>query len=110
MERISTSAPAMYADHHVLKVREVLFALEGVEDVYASSAWQTVVVSYDENKIESAAILEALSKAGYGPDKVTPILAKVGDNFRDPAWEVLGARATQTNQADLAMSGEFRKY
>ena len=110
MERVSLSAPAMYADHHVLKVREVLFALEGVQDVYASSAWQTVVVSYDEDKVESAAIEEALSKAGFGPDKVTPILAQVGDQFKDLGWDVMGARATQTNQADLAMSGEFRKY
>jgi copper chaperone CopZ len=110
MERVSLSAPAMYADHHVLKVREVLFALEGVQDVYASSAWQTVVVSYDEDKVESAAIEEALSKAGYGSDKATPILAQVGDRFKDPAWDVMGTRATQTNRADLAMSGEFRKY
>ena len=110
MERVSLSAPAMYADHHVLKVREVLFALEGVQDVYASSAWQTVVVSYDEDKVGSAAIEEALSKAGYGSEKVPPILAQVGDKLKDPAWEAMGARETRTNQADLAMSGEFRKY
>jgi hypothetical protein len=88
----------------------VLFALEGVKDVYASSAWQTVVVSYDEDKIESATIKEALSKAGYGPEEGTPILAQVGNQFKDPNWEILGARATQTNNADLAISGEFRKH
>ena len=110
MERVTLNAPTMFADHHVLKVREALFALEGVEDVYASSAWQTVVVSYDGDKIASTAITEALEKAGYGPDKMTPILAESGDSFKDPGWEVLGARVTKTNQADLAMSGEFRKY
>jgi hypothetical protein len=41
---------------------------------------------------------------------MTPILAESGDSFKDPGWEVLGARVTKTNQADLAMSGEFRKY
>jgi copper chaperone CopZ len=110
MQRVTLSAPTMFADHHVLKVREVLFALQGVDSVYASSAWQAVVVAYDEDKIASAAITEALDKAGYGPDKMTPILAESGDNFKDPGWEALGARATQTNQVDLAMSGEFRKY
>ena len=110
MEQVSFSAPAMFADHHVLKVREALFALEGVTDVYASSAWQTVVVSFDEGKVGSAAIEDALSEAGYGSDKTTPILAESGVNFKDPGWEVLGSRTTQTNQADLAMSGEFRKY
>ena len=110
MEQVSFSAPAMFADHHVLKVREALFALEGVTDVYASSAWQTVIVSYDEGKVKSAVIEDALSKAGYGSDKATPILAESGDSFKDPAWEALGVRVTRTNHADLAMSGEFRKY
>jgi copper chaperone CopZ len=100
----------MFADHHVLKVREALFTLEGVADVYASSAWQTVIVSYDEDKIGSAAIEDALSKLGYGVDKATPILAESGDSFKDPAWQEMGARITETNEADLAMSGEFRKY
>ena len=52
MARVTLGAPAMFADHHVLKVRERLFALDGVEDVYASSGWQTVIVIADE--IETA--------------------------------------------------------
>ena len=56
MERVTIGAPAMFADHHVLKVRQVLLGLEGVEEVYASAAWQTVLVSYDESKTKPAAI------------------------------------------------------
>jgi copper chaperone CopZ len=100
----------MFADHHVLKVREALFAVEGVTEVYASSAWQTVIVSFDEGKVGASAIEDALSKAGYGSDKATLILAESGDSFKDPAWEALGVRVTQTNEADLAMSGDFRKF
>ncbi|MFN2110938.1 MAG: hypothetical protein ACK2UI_14890, partial [Anaerolineae bacterium] len=49
--------------------------------------------------------------AGYTPDAATPILADPGGSqFKDPAWDVLGARVTQTNEADLKMSGEFRRY
>ncbi len=110
MERVTLSAPALYADHHVLKVREALFAVNGVEDVIASSAWQTVIVSYDESKVGSAAIEQALAKAGYGSDRVTPVLATSGEQFQDPAWEALGVRVTKTNAKDLEMSGEFRKY
>jgi len=110
MESVTLSAPAMFADHHVLKAREALFALEGVEDVYASSAWQTVIVSYDSDKIDQAAIEQALAQAGYAPDKTTPILAQSGKRFKDPAWDILGVRVTETNQIDLQMSGEFRKY
>ena len=110
MERVSLGAPTMFADHHVLKVREILLALQGIEDVIASSAWQTVIVSYDPDKTDASAIEEALSKAGYGSDQTTPVLAENGDQFKDPAWEALGVRATQTNDKDLEMSGEFRKY
>ena len=100
MERVTLSAPTMYADHHVLKVREILLALQGIEDVIASSAWQTVIVSYDPAKIETSAIEEALSKAGYGSDQATPVLAVEGEQFKDPAWEALGVRITQTNSTD----------
>ena len=110
MASVTLSAPAMFADHHVLKAREALLALEGVDDVYASSAWQTVIVSYDSDRIQPAAIEQALTEAGYGPDKGTPILAESDEQFKDPAWDVIGPRVTQTDQVDLAMSGEFRKY
>jgi copper chaperone CopZ len=110
MERLTLSAPAMYADHHVLKVREKLFALEGIEDVYASSAWQTVIVSYDPDKLAQADIEATMDQAGYGPSTTTPVLAEWGERFKDPAWQALGARVTETNEADLRMSGEFRRY
>lgn len=110
MERATLKAPAMYADHHVLKAREAVLALSGVEDVLASAAWQTVIVSYDDSQVTLAAIQDALTQAGYGPDQTTPVLAESGEQYKDPGWETMGARATQTNRADLEMSGEFRKY
>ncbi|NLS79890.1 MAG: cation transporter [Chloroflexi bacterium] len=110
MASITLSAPAMYADHHVLRVREALSALAGVQEVYASSAWQSVVVSYDSAKIAPAAIADALAQAGYGDQQGTPILAGEGEQYQDPAWEGAPIRATRTNEMDLKMSGEFRKY
>ncbi len=109
MANVTLSAPTMFADHHVLKVREILFALEGIKEVYASSAWQSVMVSYDAGKIAPAAIEQALAGAGYGADESTPVLAQSGKRFKDPAWEA-SARVTETNEMDLKMSGEFRKY
>jgi copper chaperone CopZ len=47
METKTFDAPALYADHHVTEVRRILLELEGVTDVYASSAFQTVEVTYD---------------------------------------------------------------
>ncbi len=111
LEKVVLDVPAMWADHHVLKVRAVLTSLEGVRDVYASSAWRQVLVSFDPSKITSAAIEQALAEAGYpvGAGGV-PILVQHNGRRRDPRWEVLGARTTTTNRADIEMSGEFRKY
>jgi copper chaperone CopZ len=100
----------MFADHHVLKARTALLALDGIKDVYASSAWQAVIVEYDEAKIQQAAIEQSLADAGYAPDNVPPVLAESGPQYQDPSWQSFGTRVTQTNQADLAMSGDHRKY
>jgi len=110
MASITIPAPAMFADHHVLQARKALFALEGVDDVYASSAWQAVIVTYDPDQVDIPAIEGALADAGYASDKMTPVLAETGIQEQDPAWSELGVRSTQTNEADLKMSGEFRKY
>ena len=111
MEKVVLEVPTLWADHHVLKVRDALVNLEGVEDVYASSAWKQVLVAYDPAKTDRAAIEKALAEAGYpvgegGP----PMLAQAAERRRDPKWEVLGARVTETSRADIEMSGEFRRY
>lgn len=112
MEDLVLEVPALYADHHVLKVREVLAALEGIGEVYASSAWRHVKVSFDPQKIKPAEIEAALSKAGYPPGPAPiPELVKASSTIkRDPQWQILAPRVTQTNEADIRMSGEFRKY
>ena len=111
MDKVVLDVPTLWADHHVLKVRDALGALKGVEDVYASSAWKQVLVNYDAAKIEPVAIEKVLAEAGYpvGEGEV-PMLVQPTELRRDPQWEVLGSRMTETNQADLEMSGEFRRY
>lgn len=110
MDSVTLSAPAMYADHHVLQVRDTLLALDGIDDVYASSAWQAVIVAYDTAKIQPAAIEKALAEAGYAPDKGVPLIAQNDEYERDPSWDALGVRVTETNESDIKMSGEFRRY
>lgn len=112
MEELVLEVPSLYADHHVLRVREVLTALEGVGEVYASAAWRHVKVSFDPQKIKAGEVEAALSKAGYppGPGPIPELVKASAKIKRDPQWEVLGSRVTQTNEADLRMSGEFRRY
>lgn len=111
MEKVVLNVPSLWADHHVLKVRDVLAALEGVGDVYASSAWKQVLVSFDPAKLKPSAIEKTLTEAGYLVDEgELPVLTQPNEMRRDPQWEVLGSRMTTTNQADREMSGEFRRY
>ena len=111
MEKVTLDVPTLWADHHVLKVREALVSLEGVEDVYASSAWKQVLVAYDETKTNDTAIEKTLAEAGYPVGEgETPMLVQALKLRRDPRWAVLGARVTETNDSDLKLSGEFRRY
>jgi copper chaperone CopZ len=109
MEKTVVSVPTMWADHHVLKVREVLTALDGVEGVYASSAWKQVIVKYDPAKLDEVGIVGALTGAGYDTDGALDL---EGQRLAagDPKWDDLGVRATKTNERDLELSGDFRRY
>jgi copper chaperone CopZ len=111
MEQVIYKVPNLYGDHHVLTVREAITGLEGVESVYASSAWNEVMVRFDPGKIQASAIESALNEAGYPiGDGKPPVLVEADSIKRDPRWKTLGVRATQTYQADLDMSGEHRRY
>lgn len=111
MKQLILEMPTMYADHHVLKVREALEGLKGIEETYASSAWKKIMISYKEKSIKPADIEKALTKAGYPPGEgATPMLVEASPDLkRDPQWEKLGSRVTKTNQIDLEMSGQSRR-
>ena len=65
METKSFEAPALYGDHHVSEVRRILLELTGVSEVYASSAFQTIEVTFDPAKIKAEQIEARLMEAGY---------------------------------------------
>ena len=111
MEKVVFDVPSLWADHHVPKVRDALGKLEGVNDVYASSAWKQVMVMYDSSKVDGAAIQEVLAEAGYpvGEGGV-PVLVEPTEIRRDPQWEKLGIRLAATSDVDREMAGEFRRY
>lgn len=111
MTKVTIDVPALWADHHVLKAREALIDLEGVREVYASSAWKQILVDYNSRTIQRADLEQALADAGYPVGEgAPPVLAHTNAVRRDPRWSVLGLRTTETNQADIEMSGEFRRY
>lgn len=65
METKSFEAPVLYGDHHVSEVRRILLELTGVSEVYASSAFQTIEVTFDSAKIKVGQIEACLQEAGY---------------------------------------------
>lgn len=109
METIELTVPALFADHHVTKVKQLLSPLAGVQDVYASSAFKAVSVEFDPAKTSQAALVKALTDAGYAPGELVVEELKGYGRF-DPSWDTNNTRATTTNQVDLQLSGEFRKY
>ncbi len=65
MKSVTFQVPAMYGDHHVVEVRKILSAIPGVEDIYASSAFRVVQVTYDESKTNDLDLQVKLDNAGY---------------------------------------------
>lgn len=109
MEKLVLQVPAMYADHHVLAVRQALSKLAGVDNVEASSSLKLVRLAYDPAKIDPTRIQEALEAAGYG-SKEEMLSQPPSHHDERSAWQTLIRRITATNQLDLEMSGDFRKY
>ena len=80
METLTLEVPTMFGDHHVVEVRRILMELPGVEEVYASSSFQVVEVSFDPQKVEADALKDALDQAGYLGDLALPLEAAVPAN------------------------------
>ncbi len=75
MQTATYETPALFGDHHVTEVRRILLELTGVVDVYASSAFHIVEVTYDPEKINDLEIAVKLDAAGYLGEWTVPIEA-----------------------------------
>lgn len=73
MEKITIDLPTMYGDHHVLEVRRILLEIPGVQDVYASSAFRAVEITFDPEKVKREDLVAALDQAGYSGDLPVPV-------------------------------------
>ena len=75
METLTFELPTMYGDHHVVEVRRLLLEMPGVEDVYASSGFHVVEVTYDPTKVTPDTMHACLKEAGYQGELPTPVEA-----------------------------------
>ena len=109
MEELILAVPGMWADHHVLAVRDLLRAgRRPSPSSRRAPSTRTVRVDVRPRPHRPAAHRRAarrgrLRTAGAAEDAATPPTDK-------PAWATAGVRVTTTNAVDLAMSGDHRKY
>ena len=110
MDKVTFTIPTMWADHHVLAVRDALGNVSGVSEILASSLYRDVLVKYDPTTVSPDAIKAALVKAGYEIAKA-PALPTHPERIDDTSdWFQLQERITETDIRDLIMSGDHRKY
>ncbi len=111
MTSVTIDVPAMYADHHVVEVRRILFEVPGVEAVDASSAFQVVKIEYDPEKTSEDILKQALDKNGYLGDLQVPMesgkpaVGSDGDTYfrHTAAYEAAGT--TISFGQEIAASG-----
>lgn len=73
METITFNLSAMYGDHHVIAVRQLLLELPGMINVFASSSFQLVEVHFDPTQTNLDVIAARLDEAGYLGELTFPI-------------------------------------
>lgn len=104
MPTITLQLPQMYGDHHVVAVRNLLGAMPGVLDVYASSAFQVVEITFDESQVGEEVLSAALQEAGYLQEM--PIVEEKGTAHN-------GAEKSQVlfrHSASLAQAGNVVSF
>ena len=107
MDRLALIVPGMWADHHVITIRALFKGTDGVEVVGASAMDAKLDLEYDPEKTDPQKIAAQLEEAGYSSGEAPTGEAPPTDK---PAWATAGVRVTTTDPADLAMSGDHRKY
>jgi copper chaperone CopZ len=110
MEKVTFTLPSMWADHHVLNVRQALGQVSGVQDIVASALYKDVLIQYDPTVVKPEALANKLAEAGYeiADAPQLPSYPKRKDDSSD--WFQFQERVTKTDERDLIMSGDHRKY
>jgi len=83
VKTVTYDLPNLYGDHHVLEVRRILLGIPGVVDVYASSAFRMVEVTYDPAITNDLDIAVKLDGSGYLGEWSMPVEAGVSTYLGD---------------------------
>jgi copper chaperone CopZ len=83
VKTITYEMPNLFGDHHVIEVRRLLLEIPGVVDVYASSAFRKVEVTYDPEKTNDLEIAVKLDQVGYLGEWSVPMEAGASTYLQD---------------------------
>jgi copper chaperone CopZ len=83
MKKITFQTPMLFADHHVVEVRNIISAVAGVNDVYASSGFRMIEIEFDESQITPEKLQSALEASGYSSELVLPVEIGVSNEEDD---------------------------
>jgi copper chaperone CopZ len=93
MNKYSLELPTLYGDHHVVEVRRILLELPGVQEVYASSCFQFVEVTYDPERVSEVEMRARLQVAGYLNELAVPQEAGVS-NYQEASHKAFQRHTT----------------
>jgi len=102
MKSLEVAVPTMYADHHVVEVRRILFEIPGVETIDASAAFQVVEIEYDPEKASEDVLRQTLDEAGYLEELQVP--AESGKPADDPNGTTYFRHTSAVETAGTAIS------
>ena len=77
----SISLPAMFGDHHVVQVRQIVAALPGVKDIRASASKRRLSVTFDRAQLTAEALRAALAKGGFAPGAAAAVAVGAGEHL-----------------------------
>lgn len=97
MKVVTYETPVVYGDHHVLEIRRLLAEIPGVIDMYVSSAFHLIEITYDENQTNDLQIAQKLDAAGYLGEWTLPI--EIATRPQGEEGEAPFFRHTQTHES-----------
>jgi len=65
MKELHFDVPALYGDHHVLELRKILSNIDGIIEIYASSAFHMIEMTIDDSHVTLETIEDVLKQTGY---------------------------------------------
>ncbi|NIS81157.1 MAG: hypothetical protein GTO14_13345 [Anaerolineales bacterium] len=93
MKKLVLTIPTLYGDHHTTAVRGILEAINGVSEIYVSSAFHQVELQYDAKKVKEDKIKKALSEQGYEASSEGLVFASTPTGIGDRSTRHTAAHA-----------------